>query len=181
MKTFYKLGWGIAVMLLAISITPVLGIGKNATLSVNARNDKPGPVQVRVEGWDIRGNLVVDTVLSWAANDNGWSIQAINIPKNTRVLRLTFINDFFVPNQGPDYDRNANIDYFMVNNLLYEAEDWDRTGGPDPVYPGAGVETVDGRVTAGCGNQGDWVEYDLHPGNPMGPAPGPGKRIGPTH
>ena len=67
----------------------------------------------------------------------------------------------------------------MVNNIRYEAEEWDRTGGPDPLYPGAEAINLDGRSVADCGNQGDWVEFELHPGNPVGPGNGPGNRVGP--
>jgi hypothetical protein len=151
----------------------------SALLSVNARNDKPGPVHVQVDGWDVRGDAVFSGLLMWDDDDNSFSTEVLEIPKATRVLRLTFINDYYVPGD-PDTDRNALIDYLAVNNVHYEAEAFDRTGGPDPVYPGAGTSTVDGRVVADCGNQGDWIEFDLHPGNPMGPERGmPGRRNGP--
>jgi hypothetical protein len=155
------------------------GPGANAILEVEALNDRPGPVQVRIQGWDVRGDPTVDGVLTWDADDNMFSIEDTVIPKSTRVLRFTFINDFFIPS-NPDTDRNAFIDYFVVNNVLYEAEDFDRTGGPDPLFPGCGVANLAGVSVADCGNQGDFVEYDLHPGNPVGPDPiGPGRRIGP--
>ncbi len=67
-----------------------------------------------------------------------------------------------------------------MNHVLYEAEAWDRTDGTDPLFPGAETAIVDGRTVADCDNQGDWVEYDLHPGNPVGPdQDGPGRRKGP--
>ncbi len=73
----------------------------------------------------------------------------------------------------PDLDRNALIAALWVNNLKYEAEEFDRTDGPDPQFPGCGITTLTDAAgttatVADCGNEGDWVEYDLHPGNPMG-------------
>jgi hypothetical protein len=150
-----------------------------ALLNVNARNDVPGSVQVKVEGWNVKGDQTINTVLDWDADDNSFSSESVEISKKTRMLRFTFINDDFTPGD-PDLDRNAFIDYFLVNNVSYEAQSWDRTGGTDPNFPGCEQKTIDGRSVADCGNQGDWVEYDLHPGNPVGPDPnGPGRRIGP--
>lgn len=149
--------------------TPVLAQSQ-AVLVINASNDKPGPVvEIRVNGWDVQGNMTINEVLSWGADDNTFSNETVSIRKTTRILRLTFNNDLF---GGPgDLDRNAFIDYFMVNNILYEAENFDRTGGLDPLFPGCTGAMVSGRMVADCGNQGDWVEYDLHPGNPVGPQP----------
>ena len=168
----------LALNTVAISQAKPLASAGNVTLSINARNDKPQPVQINIQGWDIHGNPIIDEIMGWDSDDNSFSTKTIEISKKTRVLRFTFVNDYYVPG-NPDTDRNAYIDYFMVNNLRYEAEKWGSTGGPDPLYPGAEVDTVDGRVVADCGNQGDWVEFELHPGNSVGPGNGPGKRVGP--
>ncbi len=169
----------VCILAIAFFVGSSLALASSqAVLVINGINDKPGPVDVVVEGWDVRGNLTIDTILSWDADDNSFSDQTVEIPKTTRILRLTFINDFFIPG-NPDTDRNAFIDYFMVNNVLYEAEDFDRTGGIDPVFPGCGVAIIAQTDVADCGNEGDWVEYDLHPGNPVGPSDGPGGRVGP--
>ncbi len=137
-----------------------------------ALNDKPGPVEVSVQGWDVHGDMVVDQTLTWDDDDNVFSVESTEISKKTRVLRLTFVGDVFTPGD-PDLDRNALIDAVWVNNLKYEAEEFDRTGGPDPQFPGCSVTTLTDAAgttadVADCGNEGDWVEYDLHPGNPMG-------------
>ncbi|MHA2028833.1 MAG: hypothetical protein ACW99A_24115 [Candidatus Kariarchaeaceae archaeon] len=146
---------------------PVLADSGSTTLSINALNDVPGPVILEVLGWDEQGEVVKNTTLSWGNNNNEFSINKTEISVSTKVLRLTFINDRYIPPGGPDNDRNARIDYFLVANLRYEAEDFNRTGGPDLAFPGAGVivlETSSGNVTvADCGNRLDYVEYDLFP------------------
>ncbi len=163
--------------------------GGMALLAVNAMNDRPGPVHVLVEGWDVKGNPTFTTTMMWGGDDNSFSMVTWDIPKRTRVLRLTFVNDVCGvagwpcdPVNFPDADRNAWIDYFMVNHLMYEAEDFDRTDGtdPNPALRGCNALTLtSGETVADCGNQEDFVEYDLHPGNPVGPGPGPGQRKGP--
>lgn len=157
------------------------GEGLSASLSMFVRNDKPGPVDIRVEGWDLRGDLVLDEVMSWDRNNNTFSPVTIAISKQVRVVRLTFINDFFA---GPgDLDRNAFIDRIRVNTIVYEAENPDRTGGTDPVSPGCGVaDFIDAGgplLAAACLEQGGFVEFDLHPGNPNGPFTGVGEGVGP--
>lgn len=47
--------------------------------------------------------------------------------------------------------------FFTINNDVYEAEDFDRTGG-------CGTSVVDGRTVADCGSVDDFVEYDLNKG-----------------
>ncbi len=78
-------------------------------------------------------------------------------------MTFTFVNDVFT-STAEDDDRNAFIDYFEVNGLHYEAEDFHSTGGPDPIYPGCERHAflgASGGFVANCGNQGDYVEYDL--------------------
>ena len=134
---------------------------KPVPLRVNVMNDIPGPVEVRVQGYNPGGKMLVDAVMVWDDNNNIFSTETLDIPKQTRILRFTFINDYFDGTGEPDGDRNAFIDYFTLKHNRYEAEDFNRTGGPDPVYPGCDVTTFPARTTAGCGNEGDWVEYDL--------------------
>lgn len=166
----------LALMLLGAAGVPATG--GDALLQVRAVHDVPGAVEIGVQGWDVHGDLVDDFTLTYDNNDNVFGVEAETISKKTRVLRLTFLNDFFI---GPgDLDRNAFIDAFWVNNLRYEAEHFDRTGGPDFFFPGcAATNTTDatGEIAgiADCGNRGDWVEFDLHPGNPVGSTQGQGK------
>ena len=101
-------------------------------LEIRALNDKPGPVNVRVEILDLGGTLIHSSVVSWVDDNNQYSIQSLTIPATSRVLRLTFINDSFIC-CDPDDDRNAFIDFFRVDGFQREGEDFDRTGGPDPL------------------------------------------------
>jgi len=111
-----------------------------------ARNDKPGPVTLDVLGKDVSGSITITATLVWDKNDNTFSTELLEIPRTTTILRLTFAGD-----------GNAFIDFFTINNDVYEAEDFDRTGGCD-------TSVVDGRTVADCGNEGDFVEYDLNKG-----------------
>ena len=137
------------------------GKSTNLLLRVNVNNDIPGPVDLVVQVTDAPGKIIVDEVMTWDANNNIFSTEIIEIPARARVLRFTFINDFFDGTGNPDGDRNAFIDYFTLNHNRYEGEDFDRTGGPDPQFPGCEVTTFPARTAANCGNEGDWVEYDL--------------------
>ncbi len=158
------------------------GTSGKALLTVNTQNDADDPlgdgdgVKIRVDAKNKDGNLLDSKVLHFDSKDNSFSSLKTGIPKQTRILTLTFINDAFDPPTGKD--RNAFIDFFIINTVKYEAEDFDRTGGPDPIFPGCGTLTLGtGETIADCGNQGDFVEYDLRPGNPVGPGkPGKGPR-----
>jgi len=151
------------------------GTSGKALLTVNTQNDADDPlgdgdgVKIRVDAKNKDGNLLDSKVLHFDLKDNSFSSLKTGIPKQTRILTLTFINDAFDPPTGKD--RNAFIDFFIINTVKYEAEDFDRTG------PAAGCSTSTlgtGETIADCGNQGDFVEYDLRPGNPVGPGK-PGK------
>ena len=126
-----------------------------ATLVVHARNDKPMPVEIRVDAKDGQGAILQTTTLSWTADDNSYSDESTTIPSNTRFVRLTFTNDTGGP--GPDFDRNAFIDHFAVDGRHYEAIDYTTTGGTDAQFPGCGKGTLDSRRVADCGNQNDWA------------------------
>ena len=139
--------------------------GKN-TLTVRALNDKPGPILLRVEGRDTT-DMEILGVLAWDDNDNQFSDETLMIPSNISVLRFTFINDRFGGDAGgPDLDRNARIDSFAIGDYRFEAEDFDRTGGTDinPLFRGCSAKGFEGAsegAVADCGNQNDWVEYDI--------------------
>ena len=114
--------------------------------SFTVRNDKPGPVTLEVLGKDARDSTTIDTTLVWDKSDNTFSIEFLEIPRTTTTLRLTFAGD-----------GNAFIDFFTINGDVYEAEDFDRTGG-------CGTPVVDGRTVADCDNVNDFVEFDLNKG-----------------
>jgi len=149
------------------------GTSGKALLTVNTQNDADDPlgdgdgVKIRVDAKNKDGNLLDSKVLHFDLKDNSFSSLKTGIPKQTRILTLTFD-----PPTGKD--RNAFIDFFIINTVKYEAEDFDRTGGPDPVFPGCFASGGGTGLIANCGNQGDFVEYDLRPGNPVGPGK-PGK------
>jgi hypothetical protein len=145
-------------MIILVLWPPALAVAD--TLSVEARHDVPGPVDIVAEGWDSQGTALFSSTLTWSLNDNSWGANNLIIPVNTRVIRLTFINDHFVC-CDPDDDRNGFIDFIEINGNRREAEDFDRTGGTDQNFPGCDTAVIDGRVTAGCGNNNDFVEYDL--------------------
>jgi len=139
----------------------------NKLLSVCARNDKPGAVNIEVRGLDHRGNEILNDVMTWDLNDNSFSIEELEIPGCTRVLRFTFIND--QNGSGADLDRNAYIDYFRIGRERFEGENFDWTGGPDANFPGCAPivikDSVAGaRFAADCGNEGDYIEFALPPG-----------------
>lgn len=162
---FFITTWLLVFPSHSLSKAPVQG--GNALLNLKARNDRPGPVEVRIEGWDVRNRPTINTILGWDGDNNIFSNKPLEIPKTTRVLRFTFIND--LPNEpvSDDLGRNAYIDYFYVNNVFYEAQNWTRTGGTELNSPGCKKKIIDNRTLADCGNQRDWVEYVLHPGNPV--------------
>lgn len=137
---------------------------RQSLLAVNALNDRPSPVRVGVRGLDENGRTVVDATLTWGGDDNAYSTESIEMPTNARVLRLTFLNDSYTPPYDPDHDRNAFIDYIELNGVRVEAEDFDRTGGRGGPYSGCGKRRepgASGGYVAGCGNPGDFVEFDL--------------------
>lgn len=132
-------------------------------LVIEARDDMPGPVDVLVEAKSRSGGSLGSQTLVWHRDDNGWSARSMSVSEHTAVLRFTFVNDYCGPGcpGDQDADRNAFIDFFTLGNRTIEGEDWDRTDGTDPVYPGCSLETVDSRHVTACGNQNDWVEYDV--------------------
>ena len=135
---------------------------QDATLAVNALNDRPGPVTLRVLGSNASGATTVDTSMQWRADNNQYSTQSIRIPSSTNMIRLTFVNDYYRPG-GPDTDRNAFIDFLVWNNQRIEAESFDETGGrPGDRYAGCGRRQETGRSSgfvADCGNGGDYVAF----------------------
>ena len=152
--------WVRILLALAVLLVAIQSVARADLLRVNARNDKPGPVDIRMNGWDDQGSQVAFNVFSWSADDNTWTDKTFVIPFSTAILRFTFINDV-VQGPGDDLDRNAFIDYFEIDGKRREAETFDRDGGPDPFFPGCDIGTVDGRTVAGCGNNLDYAEYDL--------------------
>jgi hypothetical protein len=161
----------ILILSLAIALAAARSPGSAQTaltdvsLQVTALNDRPGPVEVAVRGADADGNTTITSTLTWDGDDNTFSTLETTIPTTTRTLRFTFVNDLYQGSGDLDLDRNAFIDYFEVDGVHYEAEDFDRTGGRGTASPGCRVGTAvigtAGRIVANCGNQGDWVEYDL--------------------
>ncbi|MGD9101136.1 MAG: carbohydrate-binding domain-containing protein, partial [Anaerolineae bacterium] len=161
----------ILILSLAIALAAAWSLGSAQTalvamsLQVTALNDRPGPVEVAVRGADADGNTTITSTLTWDGDDNTFSTLETTIPTTTRTLRFTFVNDLYQGPGDPDLDRNALLDYFEVDGVHYEAEDFDRTGGLGTASPGCGTGTAvigtAGRIVANCGNQGDWVEYDL--------------------
>jgi len=131
-------------------------------LSITVRNDIPGPVNISLEGEDSTGSPFPQTVLSWGADNNTFGTRFADVPPDTARLRLTFINDSYIC-CDPDMDRNAFIDSFNLAGLHQEAENFDATGGTDVRFPGCGVQNVDGRTVADCGNRNDYVEYLFGP------------------
>ena len=55
----------------------------------------------------------------------------------------------------------------MVNNLFYDAQNWQRTGGITPNIQGCENQTTRSRTVVSCEHAGDWVECELQPGNPV--------------
>lgn len=139
------------------------------TLSITARNDKPGPVTAVIELRDSAGVVLLNEVLFWTKDDNTFSVEAVFIPEDTLdeaedgLLRITFTDDRFVPPFNEDNDRNLFIDNLEIDDDFREGEDFDFTDGTDidPALRGCGTPVVDGRTVAGCGNNGDFVEYLL--------------------
>jgi len=129
-----------------------------ASLSVEAANDIPGPVLVRAQGWDVACDLTFSERMEWVGNDNTYSSENLTIPGTTQTYRFTFINDQFTGG-GQDSDRNLFLDFFTVDATTTQGENFDRTGGPDPQFPGCGMITIFGRMVTDCGNQSDYAEY----------------------
>ena len=137
-----------------------------ATLSITARNDKPGPVTAVIELLDNLGAVLLAENRTWDKDDNTFSVESVllseDVLETARVggsLRITFIFDVF---GGPgDADRNLFIDNLDISGDFREAEDFDATGGTDVAFPGCGMAMVGGRTVADCGNENDFVEYFL--------------------
>lgn len=134
-------------------------------LEISARDDRPAPVEIEITGRDYSGKIVTRKILSWGENTDKFAIQAMIIPTNIKNLRFTFNNDSVIKSDQEEKDRNAYIDFFMVDQSRYEAEKFDRTGGTGARAQGCEAKSVDGRIAVECGKQGDWVEYHirLHP------------------
>lgn len=157
---------GLVALFSTESIAKAPAVAGKALLVVEAANDRPGPVEIRIEGWDVKGESTVNTVLYWNGDNDSFSGKNLEIEKTTRVLRFTFLNDQILP-EGEEFNRIALIDYFIVNNLFYDAHNWQRTGGITPDKQGCENQTLRSRTVVSCENTGDWVEYELHPGNPV--------------
>jgi serine protease len=138
----------------------------NALLTIEAANDRPGPVEIKVEGKDVKGRSTVNTMVVWTGDDDSFSNKSLNIRKTTRTLRFTFMNGN-APSDNETFNRTLLIDYFLVNHLFYEAQNWQHTGAASPESQGCMNTSVRGRSVVLCENTGDWVEYVLHPGNPV--------------
>ncbi len=150
----------LATVCLGGLIVVPLRAGQPKTFRVLARHDMPGPVSIQVQAWNRAGTLVAEETLSWTNNNNAWSWETALVSRSAATYRFTFLYDQCDPGcpEDPDADRNAHIDRFSVAGL-WGAEDFHLTGGTHPQSPGCSVETVDGRVTATCDDEGDWVEY----------------------
>lgn len=146
------------------------------TLSILAVNDYPAfagggsGVRLVVEARTCTDQVVQTSDLFWDENNNKLAGRSVDIPTDAERIRLTFKDDYCGPGcpQDPNDDRNAFIDKFTFNNMTREAEDFDRSGGTDVSF--AGCEKVtdpddSSRVFALCGNENDFVEYDLIPCN----------------
>jgi RHS repeat-associated protein len=137
-----------------------------STLSVRAENDVPGPVEISVHA----DGVLVGT-LSFDDNDNSWSVESISVPRDTSTIKLTFVNDWYL---GPEAtldcdDRNAYIDWLVIDGVRIEAEDFDRTGRDGVIYHDGewaypyGVDKVcyeplaGGTIITMC-HSPDWVE-----------------------
>jgi serine protease len=171
MKRFFYLSVYLCALIgLVASDTP--GIAKTsskpakALLTIEAANDRPGPVEIWVEGCDVKGRPTVHTVLAWDGDNDTFSRSSLSIKKTTRTLRFTFMNAN-APSESETPNRTMLIDYFTVNNLYYEAQNWQHAGAAVPESQGCRNATVRGRSVVLCENTGDWVEYRLHPGNPV--------------
>lgn len=129
-------------------------------LKVAALNDKPGPVELRAQGYDDKAFALFDVTLTWDANDNSYSSQAIRVPGETRMLGLSFLADAD-QGGGADGDRNAYIDYVEWTGLRLEAEG-DAVGSPH--WAGCEME-VDERASGErvmlCDQTGDAVLFRL--------------------
>ena len=133
-------------------------------IGVNALNDRPAPIKVRLQGFDGQRRSTHDGMLTFGDGNNRWSTETAILPAGTRRIRLTFTNDAYNARLGADGDRNFFVDFIVLRKARIEAEDFVRTGG-NRGDPGCGRRTrVKGRSGGGfadCGNGGDWVEYDL--------------------
>lgn len=137
------------------------------TLSITARNDKPGPVTAVIELRDSADMVLLEEIRTWVKDDNTFSVESVVISKDILddaedgILKITFIDDQFQPPPGGNLDRNLYIDNWEIDGDFREGEDFDNTDGPDPQFPGCNVTMIDDRTVAGCGNEGDFVEYLL--------------------
>jgi hypothetical protein len=139
---------------------PAQGADGMITLAINALNDRPGPVVLAVHGANYAGKLVLDTRVSFDADDNRYSTRTIEIPATAEIIRIMFVNDAYRPG-GPDLDRNAFIDYIVWDGVRIEAEAFfdSRGRGSDPGCGSVKGEGRSGGRFAGCGNGGDYVAF----------------------
>jgi hypothetical protein len=98
--------------------------------------------------------------MEWNGHDNTYSSESLTILGTTQTYRCTFIDDQFIDG-GQDTHRNLFLDFFTVDATTTQGENFDRTGGPDPEFPGCadpefpgcGMITIFGRMVSDCGNQ----------------------------
>jgi len=158
------LGWAVLLGLLLGWFQLPVGV-QAATLHVRAANDRPGPVQAQVQGWDASCVEQFDSTLEWPDDDNSYSVLPTSNPAVTVTHRFTFINDQAMPPFDEDNDRNFHLDWFALDaGSPTQGEHWTRSWGhflpwPPNTVPSCVVSNTFGADVATCHFAGDWVEY----------------------
>ena len=101
-------------------------------LSVRAENDYnfPGyPTEI-----DVYADDSYTGTLYFSENDDSWTVESLQIPSDTRTIRLEFANDWCVGFGGDGGDLNAYIDWLEIDGIHIEAESFVRTGKGDIFY-----------------------------------------------
>jgi hypothetical protein len=117
-------------------------------LSVRAENDYnwPGyPTEI-----DVYADDTYTGTLNFSENDNSWTVESLQIPSDTRTIRLVFAHDWCAEQPwGDGGDLNAYIDWLEIDCIHIEAENFDRTGKDKVIY-----------------YDGDWEPYSFESYNP---------------
>ena len=142
----------------ALSFAMAGGTAAQGLLTIEARDDKPGPVDARVEARDSAGTVLDFTTVSWNADDNGWRSLPVGgyaLPTGTTTVRIIFTNDEFTC-CDPDDDRSLFVDFIDLDGRVCDGVDWS-----DAFHTDAG--TLDDRAVAELEHENDWVEYTVAP------------------
>lgn|GEM_PF-1329459 len=134
---------------------------QTAKLSIRADARIPGYIELSVSGYNADGDELFDDQLRWRGKGAGFVTQSLFIPAATKTLRFTVANKHASQRQNQRHG-SMLIDYFLINQKRYEAENWNQSSGADNRHDGCERRKLRrSQIVATCQHEGDYLQYHL--------------------